>query len=64
MRENKTLKTWREGGQTIGAWLSMANGYSAEAIGRLGFDWVLVDLQHGLIDYRGPDLHAACHHQR
>ena len=51
MRENTTLKTWREGGQTIGAWLSMANAYSAEALGRLGFDWVLVDLQHGLIDY-------------
>jgi 4-hydroxy-2-oxoheptanedioate aldolase len=51
MRENKSLKTWREGGQTIGCWLSMANTHSAESLGRLGFDWVCVDLQHGLIDY-------------
>ena len=51
MRENKSLLKWREGGQTIGCWLSMANAYSAEAIAKLGFDWVCVDLQHGLIDY-------------
>lgn len=51
MRENKTLKTWREGGQTIGCWLSMANAWSAESLARLGFDWVCVDMQHGLIDY-------------
>ena len=51
MRENKALKIWRDGGQTIGCWLSMANTHSAESLGRLGFDWLCVDLQHGLIDY-------------
>ena len=51
MRENAALKTWREGGQTVGCWLSMANAYSAEAMARMGFDWVCVDLQHGLVDY-------------
>lgn len=51
MRENKTLKIWRDGGQTIGCWLSMANAWSAESLARLGFDWVCVDMQHGLIDY-------------
>ncbi len=51
MRENQSLAQWRKGGQTIGCWLSMANAYSAEAIAKLGFDWVCVDLQHGLIDY-------------
>jgi 4-hydroxy-2-oxoheptanedioate aldolase len=52
MRENTVLKTWREGGQTVGCWLSMANAYSAEALAGLGFDWVCVDLQHGLLDYK------------
>lgn len=54
MRENKALNAWREDKQTIGCWLSLANTYSAEAISKLGFDWVCVDLQHGMIDY--PDL--------
>jgi 4-hydroxy-2-oxoheptanedioate aldolase len=51
MRENTALSAWRAGEQTIGCWLSLANTYSAEAIANLGFDWVCVDLQHGMIDY-------------
>ena len=51
MRENKALSAWREDQQTIGCWLSLANAYSAEAVANLGFDWVCVDMQHGLIDY-------------
>ena len=51
MNENAALKTWRAGGQTIGCWLQLANAHSAESLGRLGFDWVCVDLQHGLVDY-------------
>ncbi|MEM6999839.1 MAG: aldolase/citrate lyase family protein [Pseudomonadota bacterium] len=51
MRENKSLSAWRRGEQTIGCWLSLANAYTAEVISKLGFDWVCVDLQHGMIDY-------------
>lgn len=51
MRENTSLAAWRRGEQTIGCWLSLANSYSAEVISKLGFDWVCVDLQHGMIDY-------------
>ena len=51
MRENSALRAWREGRQTVGCWLSLANAYSAEALSRLGFDWVCLDLQHGLLDY-------------
>lgn len=54
MRENESLAAWRKGEQTLGCWLSLANTYSAEAVAQLGFDWVCVDLQHGMIDY--PDL--------
>ncbi len=52
MRENKALAAWREGGQTIGVWLSMANTHSAELLAGMGFDWVCIDLQHGLLDYQ------------
>lgn len=51
MRNNRSLEIWREGGRTVGCWLSLANTYSAEALAGLGFDWVCVDLQHGLLDY-------------
>ncbi len=51
MRENKALSAWRNNQQTIGCWLSIANAYTAEAIANLDFDWVCVDLQHGMIDY-------------
>jgi len=44
-------EAWAEGRQSIGCWLSFANPYCAEAISRLGFDWVCIDLQHGLLDY-------------
>jgi len=52
MRENTALTAWKEGRQTIGCWLLLANTYSAEALSKMGFDWVCVDLQHGLIDYQ------------
>ncbi len=51
MEENQSLKTWRAGGQTIGCWLSLPCAHSAESLARLGFDWVCIDLQHGLLDY-------------
>lgn len=51
MRENTALKAWRDGQQTVGCWLSLANTYTAESLAGLGFDWLCVDLQHGLLDY-------------
>ena len=52
MRENTALAAWRDDQQTIGCWLSLGNAYSAEAMAKMGFDWVCVDLQHGLLDYQ------------
>jgi 4-hydroxy-2-oxoheptanedioate aldolase len=47
MRLNTALRQWRAGVQSVGAWLSLANPYTAEALGHAGFDWVCIDLQHG-----------------
>ena len=52
MRSNKALAAWRNGQQTIGLWLSLSNVHSAETLAGLGFDWVCIDLQHGLLDYK------------
>ena len=51
MRENSALKAWRSGGQTIGGWLSIGNAYTAEAMAGMGFDWLCIDLQHGMLSY-------------
>lgn len=53
MRPNDVLRSWRTGGQTVGAWLGINSGYSAEVMANRGFDWLCIDAQHGLIDY--PD---------
>jgi 4-hydroxy-2-oxoheptanedioate aldolase len=52
MRANKALRAWRERQPTVGGWLSIGNAYTAEVMAHLGFDWLCVDLQHGLIDYQ------------
>ncbi|HEY3888571.1 MAG TPA: aldolase/citrate lyase family protein [Caulobacteraceae bacterium] len=51
MRQNLALAKWRAGQQTIGAWLSLANTHTAELLAHAGFDWLCIDLQHGLLDY-------------
>jgi 4-hydroxy-2-oxoheptanedioate aldolase len=51
MRKNTAQAKWRAGEQTIGVWLSLANTHTAELLANAGFDWVCVDLQHGLLDY-------------
>lgn len=51
MREN-TLKTvWREGATTIGLWLATSDPAAAEPLAGTGYDYICLDLQHGLIDY-------------
>lgn len=51
MRTNTALAKWHAGKQTIGVWLSLANTHTAELLANAGFDWAVVDLQHGLVDY-------------
>ena len=51
MRENTALTTWRAGGQTVGGWLSIGNAYTAETMANLGFDYLCIDMQHGMLSY-------------
>lgn len=43
---------WEAGEAALGAWLAMPSTVSAELMARLGFDWLTIDLQHGLIDFQ------------
>ncbi|MHB9038763.1 MAG: HpcH/HpaI aldolase family protein [Armatimonadota bacterium] len=36
-----------------GTWLGLGSSVTAEVIGRAGFDWVLIDLEHGMGDLGG-----------
>ncbi len=50
MRKNRLRQIWAEGGCAVSGWLAIPSSYSAEGVARQGFDTVVVDLQHGMID--------------
>lgn len=51
MRENLLRQKWASGLPTLGGWLMLPSSNSAEIMAHAGFDWLCVDMQHGLIDY-------------
>src|SRR5256885_11003563 len=52
MTEVPSLKAiWRRGGTALGGWLSLREPVLAEAAGSSGYDYVCIDMQHGLADY-------------
>ncbi len=47
----ESLKSlWSAGGTALGAWLSLRDPFVAEAAATAGFDYVCIDMQHGLAD--------------
>jgi 4-hydroxy-2-oxoheptanedioate aldolase len=52
MRENSVKRAWREGKVAFGAWLTIPSAFAAEVMAHQGFDYVCVDMQHGVIDYQ------------
>lgn len=50
MRTNVAKKLLREGRPAIGTWISTRSPLLAEVMGHVGFDWVLVDTEHGETD--------------
>ncbi len=46
------MKTrWANGEETLGLWLGVADARTTEMLGSLSFDYINVDLQHGVGDY-------------
>jgi 4-hydroxy-2-oxoheptanedioate aldolase len=52
VRENTVKQAWRDGKVAYGAWLSVPSSFSAEVMAHQGYDYVCVDMQHGVIDYQ------------
>lgn len=48
---SKLREVWDAGEAAHGAWLSLPGPHTAEIVARAGFDYVCVDMQHGLADY-------------
>lgn len=46
-------KRLRDREQTIGYWVSTDNPPMTERLARLGYDYICLDMQHGMIDYEG-----------
>jgi 4-hydroxy-2-oxoheptanedioate aldolase len=49
---NPFKKALKEGQTVFGCWLGLADTFSAELMGTAGFDWLLIDGEHGPNDLR------------
>jgi 4-hydroxy-2-oxoheptanedioate aldolase len=50
---NPILNHLKDGGATLGSWYGIRCNLAAERYGAVGFDWVIVDLQHGTASWDG-----------
>jgi 4-hydroxy-2-oxoheptanedioate aldolase len=51
LRENKLKTLWKNGGVAVNGWLGIPSSASAESMARCGWDSLVIDMQHGLVDY-------------
>lgn len=42
---------WQQGEVTLGAWCMIPSSLTAEILANSGFDWALIDMQHGCMGY-------------
>lgn len=47
----KIEKIFAQGGTSIGSWITVGNGVTAELMGRAGLDFCALDAQHGGVDW-------------
>jgi 4-hydroxy-2-oxoheptanedioate aldolase len=51
MKANRLKARWRAGQPALGGWCAIPSSFSAEIVATTGFDYVCVDMQHGLADF-------------
>ena len=52
MRPNRVREIWQAGGAVINGWCGIPSGFSAEVMAHMGWDSLVVDMQHGIVDYQ------------
>lgn len=45
--ENRVKRMLKDGEKTAGAWLQIASPFTAEIMSQAGFDWLMLDMEHG-----------------
>ena len=48
---NNLINIWNKKKPVVNAWLSIPNSFTAEAFGKMGWDAITIDMQHGQTDY-------------
>jgi len=51
MKNNNLFNLWKDNKPCVNSWLSIPNSFTAEAISKIGFDSITIDMQHGQNDY-------------
>lgn len=52
VKPNAIKEIWAKGGVVVNGWLTIPSSFSAEVMAHQGFDSIVVDMQHGAIDYQ------------
>ncbi len=52
MRENRVKAIWAADRAVINGWCAIPSSFSAELMAHMGWDSLVIDAQHGLIDYQ------------
>ena len=51
MRPNRVREIWQAGGAVINGWCGIPSGFAAEVMAHMGWDSLVVDMQHGIVGY-------------
>ena|SRR5271163_3058024 len=51
-RANRVRELWTAGKPVINSWCGIPSSFSAEVMAHAGWDSLVVDMQHGMIDYQ------------
>ena len=51
-RANRVREIWASGKAVVNSWCGVPSSFSAEVMAHAGFDSLVVDMQHGMIDYQ------------
>jgi 4-hydroxy-2-oxoheptanedioate aldolase len=52
MRPNRVREIWQAGGAVVNGWCGIPSGFCAEIMAHMGWDSLVVDMQHGVVDYQ------------
>src|SRR5438093_6795145 len=50
-RANRVREIWAQGKAVVNSWCGIPSSFSAEVMASMGWDSLVIDMQHGMIDY-------------